>query len=308
LAAPPQPAEAPAADKVTATGLATVFERKVSLADHPVLRSHMIGDKAVLPFVLHLEWMAHAAMHGNPGLKFLGFDNLRIFQGVHVEEAGPTVLRFFSGRATKRDGLFVVPVEIRGTRKGREVTHSRGEIVLAERLPDALPAGDAPASDPSALSADEAYDEILFHGLELRAIERLETLGEAGALAFVRTAPSPSVWNSNPVRAAWLADPLALDAAFQLLSVWSYQIHQAVSLPCFAGSYRQYRRAFPADGVSVAVRIRKDAGSSVRADVEFTDADGRLVAKLTDAEHVIDASLNDAFRRGRLAGQATIGS
>jgi hypothetical protein len=124
----------------------------------------------------------------------------------------------------------------------------------------------------------------------------------------VRSAPPPSAWNSNPVRATWLADPLALDAAFQLLSAWSFYTHQAVSLPCFAGSYRQYRRAFPADGVSVSIRIRGDAGSTVRADVEFTDTDGRLVAKLTDAEHVIDASLNEAFRRGRLAGQATIGS
>ena len=67
----------------------SVFERKVTLADHPVLRSHVIGDKAVVPFVLHLEWMAHAAMHGNPGLKFHGFDDLRIFQGIHVEEATP---------------------------------------------------------------------------------------------------------------------------------------------------------------------------------------------------------------------------
>src|SRR5262249_12959381 len=156
--------------------------------------------------------------------------------------------------------------------------------------PEAPPATDPPAAEPFGQSVDEVYDEILFHGTDLRAIERIESMGEAGALAFVRTSPPPSTWNSNPVRAAWLADPLALDTAFQLLSVWSFQVHQAVSLPCFAGSYRQFRRAFPGDGVSVSVRVRKDAGSTVRADVEFTDADGRLVAKLTDAEHVVDAS------------------
>jgi hypothetical protein len=74
-----------------------------------------------------------------------------------------------------------------------------------------------------------------------------------------------------------------------------------VSLPCFAGRYRQYRRQFPADGVLVTARITTDTGATARADVEFIDADGRLVASLTDAEHVIDPSLNEAFRRGRLA-------
>ena len=138
--------EVTAAPEPTVPDLTLVLERKVALTDHPVLRSHVIGDKAVVPFVLHVEWMAHAAMHGNPGLKFHGFDDLRIFQGIHVEEATPAVLRVLSGKATRRDGMFVVPVEIRGTRKGRDVTHSRAQIVLTDRLPDVAvrsrPAGD----------------------------------------------------------------------------------------------------------------------------------------------------------------------
>jgi NAD(P)-dependent dehydrogenase (short-subunit alcohol dehydrogenase family) len=285
----------------TAGGLAQVFERTVTLTEHPVLRSHVIGSKAVLPFVLHVEWMAHAAMHGNPGLKFHGFDDLRIFQGVQVEEATPAQVRVLSGKAVRRDGLFVVPVEIRGTRKGKEVTHSRGDIVLVDRLPDAPVAGGPPETGPFSYSPDEVYDEILFHGPDLRAIDRVDGMSGAGLVAFVRTAPPPASWMDAPLRAAWLADPLALDAAFQLLSVWSYQKHRAVSLPCFAGRYRQYRRQFPSDGILATARITHDSGATARADVEFADADGRLVASLTDVEHVIDPSLNDAFRRGRLA-------
>jgi acyl transferase domain-containing protein len=278
-----------------------VFERKVALADHSILRSHVIGDKAVLPFVLHLEWMAHAAIHDNPGLKFLGFDDLRIFQGVHVEEAIPADLRVLSGKAVRRDGLFVVPVEIRGSRKGRDVTHSRTEIILADRLPEPPFAGRSPETGPFAHSMDDVYDYFLFHGPDLRAFERIDGMGDEGAIAFVRAAPTPSSWMDAPVRGAWLADPLALDAAFQLLSVWSYKKHRAASLPCFAGGYRQYRRLFPTEGVLVAAHITRDNGTTARADIEFIDADGRLVAKLTDAEHVIDTSLNEAFRRGRVA-------
>jgi NAD(P)-dependent dehydrogenase (short-subunit alcohol dehydrogenase family)/acyl carrier protein len=282
-------------------GLVQVFERTVTLTDHPVLRSHVIGSKAVLPFVLHVEWMAHAAMHGNPGLKIHGFDDLRIFQGVQLEEATPALIQVLSGKAARRDGLFVVPVEIRGLRKGKEVTHSRGDIVLADRLPDAPVTGGPPDTGPFSYSPDEVYDEILFHGPDLRAVDRVDGMSGAGLVAFVRTAPPPRSWMDAPLRSAWLADPLAVDAAFQLLSVWSYQKHRAVSLPCFAGRYRQYRRQFPAEGVLVTARITHDTGATARADVEFVDADGRLVARMTDVEHVIDPSLNEAFRRGRLA-------
>jgi hypothetical protein len=262
----------------------------------------------LVPFVSPLLWRPHGPNHGNPGLKFHGFDDLRIFHGVQLDDRAPATLRFLSGRAGRRDGLYVVPVEIRGERKGREVTHSRADIVLADRLPDAPGATTPPDFGPPGYTVDEMYDDILFHGPDLHGIERVDGLGAEGAVAFARVAPPPATWMEHPVRASWLADPLALDAVFQLLCVWSFQKHRAVSLPCFAGGYRQYRRAFPADGVLIADRLTRDPGATARADVELMDSDGQLVATLTDAEHVIDPSLNDAFRRGRLATLAGSGA
>jgi hypothetical protein len=148
------------------------------------------------------------------------------------------------------------------------------------------------------------YDFFLFHGFDLRAFDRVDGMGDQGAIAFARTAPAASSWMNSPVRGSWISDPLAVDAAFQLLSVWSYQRHRAASLPCFAGQFRQYCRTFPADGVLIAARITHDNGTIARADIEFIDADGRLVARMTDAEHVIDQSLNEAFRRGRMASSS----
>jgi hypothetical protein len=40
---------------------------------------------------------------------------------------------------------------------------------------------------------------------------------------------------------------------------------------------------------------------SARADIGFLDGDGNLIAKINDYECVIDASLNQAFRRNQLA-------
>ena len=55
-------------------------------------------------------------------------------------------LRALAGKAVKQDKTFVVPVELRGKRQdGREVLHSRAEIVLAPSLPKPPPADAAPA-------------------------------------------------------------------------------------------------------------------------------------------------------------------
>ena len=148
------------------------------------------------------------------------------------------------------------------------------------------------------------YRECLFHGPALHGIERIGGVSDAAFTGTALPAPPPAEWLRSPLRSAWVADPLVLDASFQMMILWTQSRHDTGSLPCFAGRYRQYRRTFPPEGVLVTARITRDNGTTARADIEFIDADGRLVAALWDAEHVIDASLNEAFRRGRLAAPA----
>src|SRR5262249_50987672 len=57
--------------------LPLAFERALDRAGHPVLDAHVLDGRPVLPVVLILEWLAHAAMHRNPGLLFHGCDDLR---------------------------------------------------------------------------------------------------------------------------------------------------------------------------------------------------------------------------------------
>ena len=50
----------------------------------------------------------------------------------------------------------------------------------------------------------------------------------------------------------------------------------------------------------VVIRITRDNGSFARADIDYLDADGNIVAQLQDYECVIDPQLNDVFRRNVL--------
>jgi hypothetical protein len=282
-----------------------VFERSLDLTTHPVLRSHVIDGRAVLPMVLHMEWLAHAALHGNPGLLFHGFNEMRVTNGIMVEESATTHVRALEARATKVDKTFIVPVEIRGKRRdGKDVVHSRAEVVLTAALPKAPIAAAAPEVQPYPHPLEEIYHYFLFHGPDLHAIERVTGFSETAFIGSGYPSPSPNDWLQEPLRGQWVADPLILDASFQMMILWSYAQHGSGSLPCFAGRYRQYRRTFPTNPVVIQIRITRDNGSFARSDIDYIDAtDGGVIATLQDYECVIDPQLNQAFRRNQLVSK-----
>jgi NAD(P)-dependent dehydrogenase (short-subunit alcohol dehydrogenase family) len=281
--------------------LVLAFERSVDIASHPILKAHVLDGRAVVPLALHLEWLAHAALHGNPGLVFHGFNDLRVTHGVHVDPGATIALRAFAGKAIKHDRLFVIPVELRGKRKdGRELVYSRGEIVLVASLPAAPPADRPPVVSPLRYSVAEAYREHLFHGPELHGID---CVTGSSATAFIGTAqpsPLPTEWLQAPLRSSWVADPLVLDSSFQMMILWTLAHRDYGSLPCFAGRYRQYRKGFPSEPTTVVIRVRRDDGKFARADIDYLDPDGRVIAQMQDYECLMDRSLTEAFRRNQL--------
>ena len=65
--------------------------------------------------------------------------------------------------------------------------------------------------------SDKVYgDGRLFHGPDFQCIEALEVCNPTNAAALVRSAPAPKQMIAQPLRPAWLADPLALDAALPI--------------------------------------------------------------------------------------------
>src|SRR4051812_38442857 len=118
--------------------LTPIFERQLSLEQFPILRAHVLEHHAVVPMALQVEWLAHAALHGHPELMFHGFNQLRIFKGIVITPEEPPLVRVFAGPGSHRDGLTFVPVELRGSdSQGRDLLHTRAEVVLTSPLPTA---------------------------------------------------------------------------------------------------------------------------------------------------------------------------
>jgi acyl transferase domain-containing protein len=293
-----------AAEGTAVTSLSPAFERSLSLESVPVLRSHVLAHRAVLPMALTMELLAHGALHGNPGLVFHGFNELRVLKGVRLAEEQSSRFRVLAGKAARKESEYHVPVELHtSAADGRALAHARAVAVLAPRLPKAPAPGPEHSFERYDREISEIYRDLLFHGPDLQGIRQIDGLSAEGGKAWSAAAPPPSAWIAQPLRGTWLAEPLALDVAFQLMCLWSFENYGAFSLPSYAAHYRQYRRSFPGDGVRIVAAIKEHNAHRATADISFSDRAGEVVAQIHGYECVIDASLNQAFRHNQLSSE-----
>ena len=281
--------------------LPTVFERTITTDTHEFMASHVLDGRAVLPAAMTLEWLAHGALHGNPGLRFVGVDDLRVFKGVLVHPNESIQVRICADKAQKRGNEFLVVAELcSGGTDGRRVLHARAVVVLAANPPEAGTAKTSSNLPPLDQSIEAIYAETLFHGPKMHGLLAVESCGDAGLVARCRVAPPPRDWMEEPVRSRWIADPLALDSGLQAMIVWTSDRVGELSLPSRFTRYRQFVPSFPAEGARIVIDVHERTNGKVVSDIDWIGDDGNLLARLEGYESVVDSSLSKAFRHNRL--------
>ena len=149
---------------------------------HPILNSHIIGGKAVVPLALIAEWICHGALHENPGLLVHGLDDIRILKGIRFD-ADKKRVRLLAGKIRAHDDGYAVDVELRnGFQEGRDILHCRAKAVLAENLTSPPPVNLRALLEDNGYnrSASEIYTDILFHGHQLHGIQAVTSCSPAG--------------------------------------------------------------------------------------------------------------------------------
>ena len=278
--------------------LSMTVQREIDVDRYPILGAHILDGKPVVPFALIAEWLGHGALHENPGLLLHGLDDMRIFQGIKLDK-NKKHIRLMAGKTRKKGAAFEVDVQIRdGIKDNIEVIHSGATAILADQFEP------PPSFDLSAYigingyskTIDEIYENILFHGVELQGIQEIIGYSSQSITARISSAPSPVKWMKEPLRSRWIADPLVLDSACQMAILWCFEERGMVSLPSYSASYRQYRDAFPSDGVTAVLEIKEATDHKIRGDFTFLDTNEVVVARMTGYEAVMDASLSKAFK------------
>ena len=272
-------------------------KRDIDIDGYPILRSHMLNGRPVVPLALMTEWLAHSALHANPGLVLHGMDHLRLYKGISPNPDGKRI-QLMAGKVKPVNGHYEVDVEIRdGMTPNGDMIHTSARAILSDRLPSAPKFKENGHFNKQSipLSLSDAYDRILFHGQDLRGIRKILGISAQGIAARIATAPPPDSWVKDPLRSRWIADPLVLDCAFQMAILWCHHHHNQVSLPIYAATYRQYREAFPSDNVLAVLDVRKSSEHKMVGDFTFLDEAKHVVARLEGYEAIMDPDLIHKF-------------
>ena len=287
-------------DLEKAGDLKVVLDLELDVARYQFLESHVLGSKGVLPVAVIMEWLAHAAIHRNPGLELRGIEGFRVFQGIRLGAKDRLAIKVLAGRSIRVGDQFTSHVQIVSQLNGREVLHAGANVVLSPRYSDVPQSSISLNGYRYPLSVSAAYSQRLFHGPLFHGITSIESCSEQGIVVMSRAAANPWAWMAEPVRGNWLTDPLVIDSALQAIILWSQELRGKPCLPCAVSRFQQFRRTFPKDGVRISVRIREAPEQLIRCDVEFLDQNQAVIARMEGCESVADSSLVAAFQRNRL--------
>ncbi|HPS00614.1 MAG TPA: SDR family NAD(P)-dependent oxidoreductase [Candidatus Sumerlaeota bacterium] len=274
------------------------FEQPLSLESCPILRSHILGGKAVLPAALMIEWLAQGALHANPGLLFQGLDDFRVLKGVRLNADETVTLQVHAGKTRKINGIFLVETELRSQGANEStVLHAKALIQLGMELETKSAGLNGLRLAPWPENQTIYGGKNLFHGPDLAFIQSVEGCGTDGIRLQARSSAKPANWFKTPLRSTWISDPALLDTVFQALILWSVQATGHPSLPVRVERYRQFRSTFPADGVQIVAKVRSANEHKALSDIELLDkTSSTLLARIEGYECVMDASLIQAFQ------------
>ncbi len=257
-----------------------------------------MNGKAVLPMAVASELMCQAAIANNPELEFFGYSDMKLLKGVVLEKESELLKVFASKAEPQTDGTYISHAEIRTDGAKWEHTNAKADIVLtpksfSKKSPEAVM---IKYNHTYSRSIEDAYKECLFHGEFLQAITEVNGWSEEGMVAISDTSKPVEEWFANSRFTSWQSDPLMVDAAYQLMILWTTEVFGAPSLPNYASSYRQYIKSFNGQPVIISAKASKKGSSAATADIQFRNVDGNVLAEIKGYECAVSANLKEAFK------------
>ena len=277
---------------------AVVAQVDFSVRDVPVLRDHVIQGKAVIPMAVVMEQIAQSYVP-ELGRRVVGLRHFQVLAGIRLDGMDSVPLTVRHGAPIVEGQISYIPVEVSSEKDGVKRLHYRCEILVGEGLKSQVNQL-ACERDLYEKGFDEIYSGSLFHGEQFQGIKRVLGCSSMGISGLVGRAPSPDVWFHKPMGPSWVWDPLMVDSAFQLLVLWGEENQGYPNLPTAFQSFEQYAPFSKDQDVEVRLKLNETREHSLKADIEFLNDKGDLLARFQGYEAVSNPSLEAGFKNNRL--------
>ncbi len=291
--APTPAAPAPFLDRVVALDDRSArATRRLSLDRDRLFLDHTLGRDvseddpsltglAVVPLTVTMEMLAEGAAILAPGLTCVGLSDVRASQWIAFDES--TIELEVEAEAL---GDGEIRARIRRAGSPAEVRPTLAEAVVlfsASRTTGTTRRAALAGERPSNWRSDELYSKGMFHGRSFQAVRAMSVVAPTGCRAELGVPPRDGLIQGAP-QPAFLLDPIALDAAGQVVAFWSQEELRAhADIFPYALEKLECFQQPPEPGTALECRVfvtRVDERTIV-SDIEIVDRAGDLVYRLT---------------------------
>jgi hypothetical protein len=269
--------------------------------NHAYLREHCIDNVPVVPAAVALEIMSEAASHLWPDRLVVEARDCQLLKGIELKECNQKLSLVVSSPTNGGSDNLQVSAAIRSEQdNGMTRIHYRTVLHLKKQVPRGF-THEPRLHNEKNLDIAKAYNQWLFHGPRFQVIDKIYGLSDKGASALLRTT-SPAQWltgiDSDHNR--WIFDPAIVDAAAQMVILWTRTFRDETPLPTRFGRVVRYAETLPDHLYMDFERITSEDAHLVRGNVYFSDAENNVLVLVEDMECVSSAELN------RLGGTAKV--
>ncbi|MBW1743509.1 MAG: polyketide synthase dehydratase domain-containing protein [Deltaproteobacteria bacterium] len=269
--------------------------RRISLDEDLYLKDHTIGGKiscmdntlrplAVMPLTLSMEILAEAASLLVPDKVLVSMKNIHAYKWIALEESSYT-LQIVACRTQEADNQ--VEVKIYNYEEGKSpLSHPmiEGTMVFADTYPEAkVPDSFSLQSKrTSKWTPKQLYTEAMFHGPCWQGVSSIDSWGEDGSIATLKVLSASGFFRSdkNP---EFVTDPIALDAAGQIVGFWTMEHLKSGFLvfPFRVKALHIYRPQLPLhQKVKCQARIKLLGTTQVLSNIDLIGEDGHIWMRL----------------------------
>lgn len=282
-------------------------EVRLEVAYHPeiqgILADHCLDGRPVVPMAMAVQTMAEAVAFQNPDWKVVGLHDVSVLKGIVIHDEPFKVsvrLHEIAGEPTEQTAFCsnrrIFHVRLCSLGEPFQV-HYEAKIVLAATyaLPENQPAVKTSRFHPFPLTAEECYRRWLFHGPQFQCIKAYWGYDTSGIVAELR----PDIDGSGGAvvpGAAFVLDPVVLDAAPQVAIAWSRANWDITVLPCGFAALHLYAPLKREPLTMQMLITEKQELMSLRADVIFWNHRHEMVARVHGLECAGNATLNRLAR------------
>lgn len=275
--------------------------RRLTLAQNPFLRDHVIDGKAVMPMVSAMAWIANTAEQTHPGYHYTGFENYKVLKGIVFDETLADLYTLELKEVSKSAQRIELDAMISSTVNGKPRFHYSTRLILSDkRLPApvyTLP--DDPKAETVNIPGKTFYDsKVLFHMRSFQGVQELIHISRDGLLMRCQLTPVDEAYQGQfPIQSF---NYFMADIGLQSIGIYARRMFDAGSLPLRAGHGEQYGSVKFGQTFYAYMRVLYVSETDVSAEIAIMDEDYRLYMLVRDIAVTMNKRLNDLFIRNEV--------